>query len=133
MVEKVRLDHVDGRLAMNRELHLPTLAQRLRTLRELKDLTQVDVAVAVGTSRSNLTKAETGVTIPGRDVLMALATFYEVSLDWLVTGEGEMKPGTTQAMSKDEALLLYAFRSLPEAEAKPLLEMLLSRVKPPGH
>lgn len=64
---------------------------------------------------------------------MALATFYEVSLDWLANGQGEMATRSAAAQTPDEALLLYAFRALPDEEAKPLLQMLLSRVKPPGH
>ena len=63
---------------------------------------------------------------------MALATYYEVSLDWLAGPEGLEITGRAAAASKDEALLLYAFRVLPEAESKPLLQMLLGRVRPPA-
>lgn len=108
------------------------LGERLRTLREQRSLNQVDVAVAVGTSRSHITKIERGADEPGRALLMALAAFYEVNLDWLATGQGEMAPGSAQARNQKEALLLYAFRALPEQEANPLLDMLLSRVKPRG-
>ena len=107
-----------------------TVAGRLRTLRERRKLTQVEVAEAVGTSRSHLTKIERGGYFPGRELLMALATYYDVSLDWLASGHGAAEIGGAAAKNKDEALLLYAYRALPEAEARPLLEMLLSRVKP---
>lgn len=92
----------------------------------------MDVAVAVETSRTNLSKIESGEYHPGRDLLMALAAFYDVSLDWLASGQGPMQPGKAAALNEEEALLLYAFRALPQGEAKPLLQMLLSRVKPPG-
>jgi transcriptional regulator with XRE-family HTH domain len=92
----------------------------------------MDVAAAVGTSRSHLTKIEGGGYAPGREVLMALASFYDVSLDWLASGQGLGDSGKAAASTPDEALLLYAFRALPEQEAKPLLQMLLKRVKPPG-
>ena len=61
---------------------------------------------------------------------MALATFYDVSLEWLAKGVGQEQAGSAAAQTEDEALLLYAFRSLPEAEAKPLLQYLVTRVKP---
>ncbi len=63
---------------------------------------------------------------------MALASYYGVSLDWLASGQGLAENGQAAATTPDEALLLYAYRALPEQEAKPLLQMLLSRVKPAG-
>ena len=115
------------------EGNLPdTLGQRLRTLRKHRKLTQVDVAVAVGTSRTNLTKIERGEYLPGREVLMALATFFDVSLDWLASGQGSMKPGDAKAQTKEEALLLFAYRSLSPETAKPLLQMMLSQARQKG-
>jgi transcriptional regulator with XRE-family HTH domain len=112
---------------------LLTLAERLRRLRKQRKLNQIDVAVAVGIDRSYLSKLETAYDNPGRDVLMALAAYYEVSLDWLATGQGDAKGPGALAQTPDEALLLYAWRALPESESKPLLQMLLSRVKPPAN
>ena len=63
---------------------------------------------------------------------MALAAYYDVSLDWLASGQDTMKAGVAAAMNEDEALLLYAFRALPSDEAKPLLQMMLNRVRPKG-
>lgn len=63
---------------------------------------------------------------------MALAAYYDVSLDWLASGQGPMKPGVAAAMNENEALLLYAFRALPPDEARPLLQMMLNRVRPKG-
>jgi transcriptional regulator with XRE-family HTH domain len=105
----------------------------LRRLRKQRKLNQIDVAVAVGIDRSYLSKLETAYDNPGRDVLMALAAYYEVSLDWLATGQGDAKGPGALAQTPDEALLLYAWRALPESESKPLLQMLLSRVKPPAN
>lgn len=115
---------------MSKNEPIASLGYRLRTLRKQHNLTQVEVAVAVGTTRTNLTKIETGKSDPGREVLNSLASFYQVSLDWLTTGHGSMQPAAAAAENEDEALLLYAFRALPKEEAKPLLQMLLSRVKP---
>jgi len=106
------------------------LALRLRTLREQAKLPQVDVAVAIGVDRSSLSKLETGQDVPGRELLMALAAFYKVSLDWLASGSGSPEISKAAAETEQEALLLFGFRQLPEEEAKHLLSLILSRVKP---
>jgi len=64
--------------------------------------------------------------------MVALAGFYKVALDWLASGEGPMHVGKATAESEDEALLLFAFRQLPEEEARAHLALLMSRVKPKG-
>ena len=109
-----------------------SLPERLRLLRRERHIKQVEVAAAIGVSRPYLSGLEKGHDAPGRETLMALAAFYDVSLEWLATGLGDRK-GAAAAMNEEEALMLYAFRALPEVEAKPLLQMLLSRVKPPSH
>ncbi|WP_250698170.1 helix-turn-helix domain-containing protein [Acetobacter pasteurianus] len=97
-------------------------------MRKERKITQVEAAVAIGTSRSHLTKIETGADLPGRELLMAAAEFYGVSLDWLTSGDKPSDYRKAVAENENEALLLYAFRKLPEKEASPLLTMLLSRV-----
>ncbi len=93
----------------------------------------MEVAVAVGIARSTLATLESGKDVPGRDTLVALAKFYDVSLEWLANGVGPQQAGAAAARTEEEALLLYAFRALPEAEAKPLLQYLVTRVKPPSN
>lgn len=58
---------------------------------------------------------------------MAIATHFKVSLDWLSRGEGDMRPA--KAMNAKEALLLYAYRHMPEDEAEAHLEYMLKRVQ----
>lgn len=107
---------------------LNTLAQRLRQLRLGRNLNQIDVARAVGVDRSHLSKIETGDDTPGRSSLMALASFYHVSLDWLVTGQETETPEHARAGTEEEILLLACWRALPRQEAVPLLELLRARV-----
>lgn len=65
-----------------------TFAQRLKRLRKAKgNPTQDAVAAKVGTSRSHITKMETGGDMPGREILEALATYYGVTMDYLQTGK----------------------------------------------
>lgn len=60
-----------------------TFYQRLRDMREDRDLKQSDIAELLGTTQHQISKWERGVQMMGIDKYIALAKFYDVSLDFL--------------------------------------------------
>ena len=68
-------------------LDLRTLGRRLRELRGF-DLTQGELAKELGISQSQLSKYERGIVAPPADILFFIKQRFEVSIDWLLTGEG---------------------------------------------
>ena len=60
------------------------LYQRLKDLREDRDLSQSDIAALLGTTRQQVSKWETGVQMMGVDKYVKLAEFYNVSVDYLL-------------------------------------------------
>lgn len=106
---------------------------RLKALRTQKEISAAVVAEAVGISRPHLTNIENGKRTAGRQTFVALADFYAVSLDWLVSPDGHMEDGAGRVANNNEALLLQAFRRLPSDEADVLLKLILGRVRPPGN
>lgn len=104
------------------------IGQRIRTLREQGGLTQADLGAAIGTSRTHLTNIEGGKGNPGRELLVAIATHFSVSLDWLSDGNGEPRPA--RALDETETLLVQAFRKLPPEEQEAHLNLMLKRVEP---
>jgi transcriptional regulator with XRE-family HTH domain len=71
--------------------HTPDLRALGRRLRELRgfDLTQEEFARELRISQSQLSKYERGVAAPCVDVLFFVKKRFRVSIDWLLTGEGE--------------------------------------------
>ncbi len=65
------------------------ISENLRTLRKMKKLSQEQAAEAAGVSRQAYTRWEKGETVPDIKNCMALADFYEVSLDELVNFSGQ--------------------------------------------
>lgn len=55
----------------------------LKELRKDTGLTQQKLADTLGISRVNYTRYETDVSCPDFDTLVALADFYDVSLDYI--------------------------------------------------
>ena len=57
---------------------------RMRYLREDRDLRQTDVSKATGIDQKTLSNYETGKTSPDSYALIRLADFFGVSIDYLV-------------------------------------------------
>lgn len=62
--------------------------ERLKQLRIEKNLTQKQLAAKTGTSERGLQNYEMGIRNPAYDVLIALADYFDVSLDFL-TGRND--------------------------------------------
>ncbi len=58
--------------------------QRLKDVREDRDLSQSDIAKLLGTTRQQVSKWETGVQMMGVDKYAKLAEYYNVSVDYLL-------------------------------------------------
>ena len=56
----------------------------IRNLREDNDLTQVDIAEILKTTRQQVSKWETGAQMMGVDKYIILAKHYNVSVDYLL-------------------------------------------------
>ena len=58
--------------------------ERLKHLREDKDLKQTDIAKLLKTTPQQVSKWETGVQMMGVDKYIVLAQFYNVSVDYML-------------------------------------------------
>ncbi len=63
---------------------MKTIKNRIRDLREDRDLRQIDVADATGIDQKTLSNYETGKTNPDSYSIMKLADFFKVSTDYLL-------------------------------------------------
>ena len=64
-----------------------TLREKLIVLRDKAGISQMTLAHQLGVSRQAVTRWESGDTTPSMDKLKALAKIYDVSLDWLCSGD----------------------------------------------
>lgn len=63
---------------------MATFSERLKALRITAGLSQEALALAVETSARNYRRYEAGVSNPALSFAVALADFFDVSLDYLV-------------------------------------------------
>lgn len=60
------------------------MTNRIKDLREDRDLRQSDLAAATGIDQRTISNYETGKTAPDAYALIKLADFFDVSIDYLV-------------------------------------------------
>ena len=66
-------------------------AKRLRKLRREADLTQTQLAEALGATRGMIASYETGGKQPRLNILMKIADYFDCSIDYLVGKTDEKK------------------------------------------
>lgn len=59
-------------------------SNRIRDLREDRDLRQIDVALKTGIDQRSISNYETGKTKPDSEAIVRLAEFFGVSCDYLL-------------------------------------------------
>lgn len=74
----------------------------LRQLREEKDLTQLELGLEVGVTASAIQQYEAGTSDPSVKVLIALAEYFNVSLDYMMDLSSiREKPDTEENLIAD--------------------------------
>lgn len=98
-----------------------TFGARLRSARNSKRFTQHHVANALGLNFTTISKYENDKSQPDNETLQRMAVLYDVSIDWLLTGE---TGGASAAGSKAKMYIDGQVEELTEDEAKHLRDSL---------
>lgn len=77
-----------------------TIANTLTNLRELRSLTQTDVANQLHLSSSAVSHYEKGITVPPTEVIYRLAEFYNVTADYILGRTASKKDLTKSYATK---------------------------------
>ncbi len=80
---------------------MSTLAERVKLARDRLNLSQQDVADATGMSQPSYYKIEKGHT-KRTTYINELAKVFEVNIDWLANGSGEMLAGAANESGEDK-------------------------------
>lgn len=79
------------------------VGKNLASLRKAKGLTQIELAAAIHYSDKSISKWELGYALPTVDILKDFASFYGVTIDYLVTPQEEAS--IKEAVSNQESAI----------------------------
>ena len=85
--------------------------QRLRSMREMRQLSQADLGDRVGVSDKQIYRYEPGMNDPTAEVLLRMSRELECSADYLLGLVDDPKHHATEAdLTSDERKILSAYR-----------------------
>lgn len=93
----------------------------LKNLRKRKNVTQIQLAAAIGVSPGNVGDWETGKSHPNYMALIRLVKFFDVSADILL-GLGEEGTFSTK-LSDDESRLISQIRCLDDRDREEIIAL----------
>lgn len=85
---------------------------RIKDLREEKGLQQTGLAIRLNTSQSTISAYELGTRTPDVNMLIQMAEYFDVSIDYLVGYSDVKKPIDANTLSTDDMNLLADFGKL---------------------
>lgn len=97
---------------------MDTIGQRIKYLRNLKKLTQPELAEATGISKGNVSDLENDKVAPSAKALIALSNFLNVSTDWLLTGKDNANKTVENTTSTDNEPPMPKFDPVVEEALK---------------
>ncbi|MCP4129448.1 MAG: helix-turn-helix transcriptional regulator [bacterium] len=107
-------------------MELKEISKRLKTVRKSLEKTQQEFADEVGLSKGFISKIEAGIQQPSAHFLSQMSETYDISVDWLLFGYGEMiaNPGNDSSAKLTPELeeLRQLLDSLPDEKQKQLLK-----------
>lgn len=82
-----------------------SISKRIKQLRSEKKLSQVQFSKQLGVSQASVSQYENGSRSPDTTFLTKICECYNVNLNWLLTGSGEMFQTTVYTVSDPGAIL----------------------------
>jgi transcriptional regulator with XRE-family HTH domain len=108
------------------------LGNKIKKLRQEKNLTQVELAERVGIHQKQISSYERGVNTPSTDVLIKLAEAFNVTLDYLAFDAGGRVATLLNIQDRELLRRFEAIDQLSENEknlAKEMLDLLILKHK----
>lgn len=87
-----------------------TIGERIGYLRESKHLSQRELMEVLGFS--NLSRIEKNERMPGIEIVISISKFFNVSTDWILTGENSNRDVNRHRLSDQQKKLISNFSKL---------------------
>ncbi len=104
-------------------IHEQSLGQRIKELRIKQNFSQIQFAKILNIRNSTLCMYENDNTVPSDDIKKKMAEFFNVSLDYLITGyESNLENDEIKVLNEREQKLLDILQMLSEDAQDIVLE-----------
>lgn len=111
--------------------NIPDLAERIKYIRKIKNLSQIDLARIAGTTQQAIQQAESGKAQSPR-YLHKIAMELDIPYEWLtmnIQPDRKSKDNKSSGFSEKGKDVLDTFFAMPKKDQALLLELMKSRQK----
>lgn len=108
-----------------------TIGKRVKRIRKMNELNQVEFSKIIGVSQGTLSEIEQDKYYPSTETLMAIYTNYGADIHWILFGRdpsGEEKT-TYDTLEYHEVNLLSTYRNLKQQDQKEIIEYIRFKLK----
>lgn len=91
------------------------IAERIKFLREQKELTQAELAKKLGITRSSVNAWEMGISVPSTQYIVELANIFSVSTDYLL---GVVKTSSIDINGLDDKDIEMVYKLVEHLKSK---------------
>jgi transcriptional regulator with XRE-family HTH domain len=81
-----------------------TICQRVKTLRQMLELNQVEFAKKIGVTNAHISKIEKGKTVPSAALIKLICKEFGISEQWLADGKGPV--GLEEVLQQTEYVMM---------------------------
>lgn len=103
-----------------------TMGDRLKELRQQRSLSQEIVAQSIGITRSAYSHYEINNRQPVYETLIKLASFFEVTTDYIIDGESR---GTEPQVAADTIEIIRLLNNMDEDKRKESIDKMLDAIR----
>lgn len=100
------------------------ISERIKELREEKEWSQRDLAIAASLTPQCISLIERGAREPGISTAVSIAKALSVSIDYLIGNDEPKNHYNEIVISRQEQELILAFRNLSNGMKKNIVEMI---------
>lgn len=83
------------------------VADKIKALREIKGMTQSELAKKLGITRSSVNAWEMGISVPSTQYIVELSTLFQVSTDYLLDIK-ESASLSLEGLTEDDVQVVFA-------------------------
>ena len=78
--------------------------KNLRIIREKRNINQLKLAMDLGITQESISKYETNIAFPSKDILIKLADYFDCSIDYLLDRTDNPNINTDKVIKEDEKI-----------------------------
>jgi transcriptional regulator with XRE-family HTH domain len=108
---------------------MSTLGERIRKVRKINELNQVEFSKMIGVSQGTLSELEKDKYMPPVDSVMAIREKFEVSIDWLLFGLENTEAQNHIYKDNQTSNLLVLFQELTDTDQEEIIEIIRIKLR----